>query len=337
MRAFVVTGPRTGSVEDVEPPAAAPGEVVVAVERVGVCGTDAEFYSGEMAYLRDGHARYPIRLGHEWCGTVVEVGDGVSPEWLGRRTTGDTMLGCGHCHRCLGGRHHVCEDRFEVGIRGGKPGALAERLAVPASSLHPLPDSVDGTAGALVEPGGNALRAVEGARLAAGDRLLVLGAGAIGLLAAQFALAQHAEVHVMDRAERPLAFARTLGVHGAWTAEDLPRVPFDAVIDASNSPALPALALELVEPGKRMVLIGLAGSPSMVDTRTLALKDVTVVGILGGSRGLAGAIRHYTAGTVDPRPLVAATIGMDELGSVLDGARPVAAGPGPKIHIDPRV
>jgi threonine dehydrogenase-like Zn-dependent dehydrogenase len=337
MRAFVVTGPRQYSVQDVAPPDAAPGQVVIDVERVGVCGTDAEFFSGEMAYLHQGHAQYPLRLGHEWCGAVSATGDGVDPSWLGRRTTGDTMLGCGRCRRCLGGLHHVCRDRYEVGIRRGWPGALAEQIAVPVASLHPLPVSVDATAGALVEPGGNALRAVESAALARGDRLLVLGPGTIGLLATRFALVQGAEVHVAGLTEPSLDFARDLGVHGAWSSQQLPDLPFDAVIDASNSPDLPARALDLVEPGKRVVYIGLAGTPSAVDTRTLALKDVTAVGILGGSAALARTIEYYASGTVDPRPLVANTIGFDALGEVLGGCRPAGSRPGPKFHVDPRV
>jgi threonine dehydrogenase-like Zn-dependent dehydrogenase len=336
MRAFIVTGPRQSEVADIEPPSAGPGQVVVDVERAGVCGTDNEFFTGEMAYLHDGHAHYPMRLGHEWCGSVAAVGEGVDPGWLGRRVTGDTMLGCGRCRRCLDGRHHVCADRYEIGIRGGWPGALAEQLAVPATALHQLPDSVDATAGALVEPGGNALRAVEGAALAAGDRLLILGPGTIGLLAARFALARGAEVHVLGLPGQALDFARTLGVHGAWTAADLPGLPFDAVIDASNAPELPGLALDLVEPGKRVVYVGLAGSPSTIDTRTMALKDVTAVGILGGSHGLARAIEHYASGAVDPRPLVASTVGLDAVGDVLAGQRPPGAGPGPKIHVAPR-
>src|SRR5688500_14964333 len=76
MRAFVITGPREAHVEDVEPPTAAAGQVVVDVERAGVCGTDQEFFTGEMAYLHDGQASYPIRIGHEWVGTVSAVGDG---------------------------------------------------------------------------------------------------------------------------------------------------------------------------------------------------------------------------------------------------------------------
>jgi len=152
VRAFVITGPRTASVVAVARPVAGRGEVVVDVERAGVCGTDGEFFSGEMAYLRSGEAAYPIRIGHEWCGVVSSVGDGVDPAWLGRRVTGDTMLGCGSCVRCRGGRQHLCADRYEVGIRGGWPGALAEQLAMPARALHPLPDAVDPAAGALVEP-----------------------------------------------------------------------------------------------------------------------------------------------------------------------------------------
>jgi 2-desacetyl-2-hydroxyethyl bacteriochlorophyllide A dehydrogenase len=336
MRAFVVTGPGACEVRDVDPPAARPDEVVVDVARVGVCGTDVEFFTGEMPYLHDGHAAYPMRLGHEWCGVVSAVGSAVDDRWLRRRVAGDTMLGCGRCRRCAAGVQHLCEDRTEVGIRGGRAGALAEQLAVPATSLRELPVAVDDAAGAMVEPGANALRAVWGANPRPGDRLLVLGPGTIGLLVARFAQAAGAEVHVMGNTEPSLAFARSLGVDGVWTQRDVPAVAFDAVVDASNAAALPALALDLVEPGKRVVYIGLAGTPSAIDTRVLALKDATAVGVLSGSAGLTGTIQAYASGAVDPRPLVAATVSLDQVGDVLAGWRPDGAGPGPKIHVDPQ-
>jgi len=337
MKAFVITAPGEASVQDVAPPVAGPGQVVVDVARVGVCGTDVEFFTGEMQYLHNGKAGYPIRIGHEWAGTVTALGAGVDSRWLGRRVTGDTMLGCGVCRRCLRGLQHVCEFRFEVGILGGFAGALAEQLAVPVTSLFELPDTVDDVLGALVEPGGNALRSVRGAALEPGDRALILGAGTIGLLIALFARQQGAEVHLMGRSARSLDYARSLGFDGVWTDADLPELPFDAVIDASNSAALPARALDLVEPGKRVVYVGLAGSPSLVDTRTLALKDVTAVGILSASPGLRGAIDLYASGTVDPRPLVAATVGLSGVGEILAGTRPAGAGLGPKLHVDPRL
>ncbi len=337
MRAFVITAPGQAGVQEVDPPAAAPGEVVVDVERAGVCGTDVEFYTGEMAYLHQRHAHFPMRIGHEWMGTVSSVGEGVDDGWLGRRVTGDTMLGCGECRRCLAGHQHVCDRRQEVGIRGGRAGALAEQVAVPSTSLHRLPDGMDAALGALVEPAGNALRSVEGAQLDPGDRVLILGPGTIGLLCGMFARAAGAEVHLLGRSSRSLAFARELGFEHAWREGELPDLPFDAVIDASNSPSLPARALELVEPGRRVVYVGLAGTASLIDTRLLALKDVTAVGVLSASPGLAGAIDAFATGSVDPRPLVAATIGLDDLAAVLAGSRPAGAGDGPKVHIDPRL
>jgi threonine dehydrogenase-like Zn-dependent dehydrogenase len=336
MRAFVVTNRLTAAVHEVEPPRAGPDQVVVDVARVGVCGTDVELFTGEMEYLRQGHAQYPMRLGHEWSGTVTAVGDSVDPSWLGRRVTGDTELGCGRCRRCLHGLHWTCADRVEIGVRGGFPGALAEQLAVPATALYALPDTIDDTAGALVEPGGNALRAVRAAGSAPGERVLILGLGTIGLLTGMLAKAHGAEVHLMGRSQRSIDFARTLGFHGVWRNDELPTVPWDAVIDASNASDLPALALDLVEPGRRVVYIGLAGTPSRIDTRTLALKDVSAVGILGASAGLAGAIDAFGGAAVDPRPLVAATVGLDRVGEVLGGWRPAGAGHGPKIQVDPR-
>jgi threonine dehydrogenase-like Zn-dependent dehydrogenase len=330
MRAFVLTGPRQGAVQEVPVPRPEPGEVVVDVERAGVCGTDVEFFTGEMAYLHQGHSAYPMRLGHEWSGTVSAVGAGVGAEWLGRRVMGDTMLGDQTCRRCVRGHQHTCENRQEVGIRGARPGALAERLAVPAWSLHALPDEVDAVLGALVEPGGNALRAARAAGTC--DRALVFGPGAIGLLTAMFLRAAGTEVHLMGVDDG--SFARGLGFEHVWTRETLPDLPFDAVVDATGAADLPALAVDLVEPAGRVVYIGLSGRPSALDTRALVLKDVTAVGVLSASPGLAETIAAYGSGAVDPRPLVAATVGLDDVAAVLAGGW--RAGPGPKIHVDPR-
>jgi 2-desacetyl-2-hydroxyethyl bacteriochlorophyllide A dehydrogenase len=336
MKAFVVTGPGQAEVREVAAPVAGAGQVVVDVERVGVCGTDMEFFTGEMAYLHQGHARYPMRLGHEWCGTVRELGEGVPARWLGRRVTGDTMLGCGECARCGTGRQHLCARRYEIGIRGGWPGALAERLLVPVSALHVLPQRVDPSAGALVEPGANALRAVQAAAVGPGSRLLIWGSGTIGLLAAQFALARGVEVHVVGQHEPTLALARELGAYGAWRRENLPDLPYHAVLDATNAARVPAAAAELVEPGGHIVYIGLSGEPSLLDTRSLVLKDVTAVGILSGSPAMPATIGQYADGRVDPRPLVAATVRLADVARALAGWRPPEAGPGPKIHVDPR-
>jgi len=112
---------------------------------------------------------------------------------------------------------------------------------------------------------------------------------------------------------------------------------FDAIIDATNSAAVPAEALARVEPGGRVVYIGVSGVPSTLDSRSLVLKDVTAVGILSASPGLKGTIDFYSRGEIDPRPIVAATVGLSKTSDVLSGKKIDGAGIGPKIHIDPRI
>jgi len=144
-------------------------------------------------------------------------------------------------------------------------------------------------------------------------------------------------VHLLGRSDRSRRFAASLGFAQVWTTDTLDRsLAFDAVIDASNDSEMPSFATDLVEPGGRVVLVGLSGEPSLVDTRSLALKDVTAVGVLSASGGLQGTVDLYASGDVDPRPLIAATVGLDQVAEVLAGSRPAGAGAGPKVHVDPR-
>jgi 2-desacetyl-2-hydroxyethyl bacteriochlorophyllide A dehydrogenase len=332
MRALIIDGPRSARVGEVEVPRPAAGQVVVDVHRVGICGTDVELFTGELAYFEQGKSRFPLRPGHEWCGVVSAVGTGVDEAWLGARVTGDTMLGCGHCRRCRAGNGHVCADRHEIGITAW-PGALADRVLVPASSLHRLPASVDDRAGALVEPGGNAQRAVAAAVAGPGSRILVCGPGTIGLLAVAFATAAGADVDVLAADPNRRELAATFGADRYWTADDPPAGIYDAVIDCTGDHRVPAAVLALVEPAGRVVYIGISGAPSLVDGRDLVFGNITAVGILGGSAGLAPAIEHYAAGRVDPSALVGITVGLDQAAAALAGQ--ISAGAGTKVHIDP--
>ena len=196
-------------------------------------------------------------------------------------------------------------------------------------------------AAALVEPGGNSLRAVRAAEHhARADRVLVLGSGTIGLLAAQFALAAGAEVHVGGVREGSLALARSLGVPHTWQLDELADSPsdqFDAVIEATSNEAMPALSVRLAKPAGRVVYIGLSSTPSLVDTRDIALKDITAVGILSASPGLAGAIEHFADGSVVPDAIVSEVVALEDVPARLEGRRGADAGPGPKVHVDPRL
>jgi threonine dehydrogenase-like Zn-dependent dehydrogenase len=332
MRALVITGPGSARVEDVEAPVPGAGQAVVDVRRAGICGTDVELFTGQLAYFAQGKIGFPIRPGHEWCGVVCELGEGVDPGWLDARVTGDTMLGCGRCPRCAAGRGHVCADRQEVGIVDW-PGALAEKVLVRASSLYRLPDAIDDRAGALVEPGGNGWRAASAALAGPGKRILVCGPGTIGLLTTAFATAMGAEVHIwaLDRVREDLA--ASFGASGYWTAGEPPPGSYDAVVDCTDDRRMPAAALARAEPTGRVVYIGIAGVPSPIDSRDLILGDLTAVGILGASAGLGPAIEHYADGRVDPSRIAVVTAGLDDAADALAGK--ISTGEGTKILIDP--
>ena len=320
---------------DVPEPSIGPHDLLVQVERVGICGTDVEFFTGEMAYLASGEAHFPLRIGHEWCGNVIEIGESVEPHWLNKFVTSDTMLGCQKCQRCLSGYQYLCAERDEVGIRRGFPGALAEKIVIPDFALLELPSDMDPAVGAMVEPTGNALRAVDATNLNAGERLVIFGPGTIGILAALIAHQRGIEVHLVGVEEKSLAFAQQFGFAGVHQLHAIPRLEIHAIIDATFSEEIPALALELIEPGRSVVFIGISGNPSLIDSRTITLKDLKIRGILSASPGLVGAIELLSKEIIDPRPLIAGVVTLEDSSDVLNGIRKKVEGAGPKIHIQP--
>jgi threonine dehydrogenase-like Zn-dependent dehydrogenase len=300
-----------------------------------VCGTDVELFTGSMPYLHDGSTSYPVRIGHEWCGRVRELGPGVDAGWAGAFVTGDTMIGCGRCDRCRAGRHHVCATRQELGVRDGLPGALAERLRFPGVALRRLPEDLEPDAAAMVEPAGSAVRAVRAAGLGPGSQACIWGSGTLGLLALQLAVAEGATVDVVGVRPEQLRLARELGARATYRPDEVHEAGYDAVLDLSTGPDVPARAVELVEPAGRVVLVGLAEEPSPVDTRRAVLRDVSIVGVLGASAGLDAAIDCVASGRVRTSELVAGVVGLDEVADVLHaGGAPSATG-APKTLVDP--
>lgn len=336
MRALVFTGPGQVEVQRVSPPVAGPDQVVVRVERAGICGTDFEMLTGHMVYMQEGAAWFPLRPGHEWAGRVIELGEGVDAAWLGAHVTGDTMIGCGKCERCASGRHHVCADRFEIGIRGGWHGALAEQLLVPEVSLRRLPDDLDSAAAALVEPAGNAWRSVAAAGISPGDRVCVWGAGTIGLLCVQLAIARGAVVDVIEPQESARAAAAAIGAAQTYAPADAPMGGYRAVIDASNHPSVPATAVAQVEPGGSVVLVGIAETPAMLDMRQAVLRDVKITGILAASAGLTPSIAAFADGSLRAEPVIDQVVSLERVAQFFMGD--AAAGitlRAPKVQVDP--
>jgi L-iditol 2-dehydrogenase len=307
-------------------PTPADGQLLIAPAAVGICGTDVEIFEGSLAYFRMGLAEYPIVPGHEWSGTVVEVGRGVTGFEPGDTVVGEVAIGCGECIRCRAGRSHLCARRTETGIVH-MDGAMATRLVFPAAHAHKV--SVPLRAAGLVEPTSVALHAVRRGRVR-GQSVLVVGAGPIGLLAAQCARAEGASaVAITDKREDRLAVAAQLGISLEIPEPDLVDV---AILCAGGPPAI-AAAFAGVRPGGTVVALGLSGSPTIpFDFDGLVVSDIDLIGVLGSVGYWEDAIALITSGAVATEPLVTATFGLEQVRDALEHL----AAPGTlKILIEP--
>jgi L-iditol 2-dehydrogenase len=310
-------------------PSPGAGELLIAPTAVGICGTDREIFEGSLVYFREGWAKYPIVPGHEWVGEVVEVGAGVEGFAPGDQVTGETPLGCGRCARCRAGDYHLCALRTETGILN-RDGAMASRMLFPGRAAHHA-NGIPARAAALLEP---ATVALNGARRGAVSRrrVLVVGAGTIGLLAAQCAVAEDAaSVVVYEPREDRLALAATLGF--ASHPDDADEDAYDVVLlCAGGAPAL-AFALRTVRPGGTVVVLGLSGLPSVpVDMDSVVVRDLAVHGVLGSPHVWPDTIELVRSGRVRTEPLVS---GVYALGSVA-GALERLSEPGSlKVLIEP--
>src|SRR5690606_2059849 len=232
MKAAVIEKPGEISVRDVPAPRPDPGHVVIQVGACGICGTDLHIAAGEFP-----PSPYPLIPGHEFAGTVTEVGDdvhtGIAP---GDRVAVDPSLFCGHCRQCRRGRGNLCANWGAIGDT--VDGAFAEYVAVPATTCYRLPDTLSFAQGALVEPVSCAVHGVRRLGVAAGERILVIGAGTMGLIMTQLLAASGARVSVVDLMESKLPLAESLGAADVATSvDDLPKRAFDAAVDVTGAPS----------------------------------------------------------------------------------------------------
>lgn len=252
-------------------PVAAPGHVLVRVEAAGICGTDLHIADGEYA------ARPPVTMGHEVAGVVAEVGEGVGAEWAGERVVSETYFStCGACAYCAAGRPNMCPERLSIGTH--VDGGFAPLLHVPLGNLHRIPDWLDLHAAALAEPLACCCHSLlDPDRVSAGDCVLVVGPGPVGLLAAQVARASGGDVHVRGTthdAARLEAAAR-LGFERS-TTDDGPLGEFDVVVECSGHEAGIAFALESARRRGRYVQIGLAGRPVAIPFDLVCFHELEV-------------------------------------------------------------
>jgi threonine dehydrogenase-like Zn-dependent dehydrogenase len=262
VKAIVWNGPEEMTVEEVPEPAVEPGTVIVRPEAVGICGSEVEGYLGKM-----GNRIPPLVMGHEFAGTVTEVGEGVSESLVGRVVAVNPISSDGTCPLCRAGYTNLCPNRKLIGIHS--PGGFAEYVLAPQSNVYPLPEGVGARTGALAEPLANG---VHGVRLGLAnhevEHAVVIGAGTIGLMCIQAAVLDGIpDVSVVETHEARRDQALELGAHSAYASGEEAREALeeptegfgaDLVIDAVGAEATRRMAVqELLRPGGRVVFVGL--------------------------------------------------------------------------------
>ena len=294
-------------VEELADPSPGPGEVVCRVLACGVCGSD----------VSDGYVarKLPAVLGHEVVGEVLALGEGVSGVGLGDRVVVHHHAPCGDCRRCRRGHETLC-DRFRSTALD--PGGFAEQVRVEAALVPELLalGDVDPLAGTFVEPLGCVLRALDRARLRAGDELLVVGAGSNGLLAIAAARARGVDrVWVREPREDRRRLAETWGaIRHADERVDV------AFLTTASEAAITGAAAALGAGGVLCLYATTkAGAPLGVDAEQLFLRELTVCSSWSaGPADMRAAYELIASGAIDPLALVTHRLGLDETGRALD-------------------
>ncbi|MFK0120339.1 zinc-binding dehydrogenase [Streptomyces sp. NPDC090994] len=316
MKAILLTGPRAVTITEVDPPEPGPDEVLVRVGLLGLCGTDLGFYDGSSNYLREGLKSYPFVPGHEWVGTVTGLGPGVDPALAGQRVAGHNFRVCGRCPHCRAGRVRYCPDRSEIGVLGPRPGAGAQLITAPVSTLTRIPDALSDAAGVLLEPTAAAVHAVDRIAVTRQDRVAVLGAGTLGLAAAQVTRALGARTVVFDPQPAARDLARRLGLTAVAAPGADDGEAYDAVIEASGSVAAVRSAVRLVASGGRVAQLGTPHrAVDGFDAAALVIRDVTLHGVLSGIGYWDRLVALVESGAVDLDALVDRVFPVDDLGA----------------------
>ncbi|WP_243064787.1 NAD(P)-dependent alcohol dehydrogenase [Humibacter sp. RRB41] len=272
--AAVMTGLNTIAVQERPEATAGPGEAVVSVIAVGVCGSDVSYFrNGRIGpYVIDGD----IILGHEAAGEVVAIGEGVTNVAVGDRVAIEPSVPDWTCAQCRAGRYHLCPNlRFLA--TPPVDGALIQRLTIDARTLFPMPDSMTFEEGALAEPLSVGLWGCHRAGLRPGDDVLVTGAGPVGLLAAESAKALGAgTVTVTDVSEPRLALAAAHGFATELSGTATDERTFDVLLECSGAPGVLAEGLERLGPAGRAAVIGISKTNADLPLHTLNWNEITI-------------------------------------------------------------
>jgi len=322
MRASVLRGVGDVIVEERAVPRPAAGEVLVRIGSVGVCGSDVHYY--DHGRIGPYVVERPLVLGHEAGGEVAAVGAGVTGLTQGQRVSVEPGVPCRSCPQCLAGRYNLCPD---VRFFATPPydGAFCEYVLMPAAFVHPVPDSVSDDAAGLIEPLSVGVWACRRGRVSPGSRVLITGAGPIGLVCVQAAFAfGAAEVTVSDVNPHRLAVAADLGattIDVSTTSLADAGVEPDVLLECSGNARATADAIGTVARAGHVVLIGMGSDQLVLPLPRVQDRELTLTGAFRYANTWPTAIALVAAGGVDLDRLVTGHYGLEQVEQALTASR----------------
>ena len=307
MKVLQVIEPGKTAVAEVAAPEAGPGEVLVGIKRVGICGSDIHIYHGSNPFTV-----YPRVIGHEMAGEVISAAEDVTGFAAGERVVIDPVLNCGECDACRRGHPNVCGQLKVMGVHAD--GGFAEMMAVPAANLHKVSDKLSWEKAVLVEPFSIGANVCMRTGVAAGDRVLVMGSGVIGNAALMVAKSLGAEVIVCDIDDGKLEKARELGADYVVNSgsmnlvDEVNRITggdgVTVVIDAVCIPALFQSLLECAAPGGRVGVLGFSKDIAGITQFEITRKELTVCGSRLNNGRFPQVIEWFESGMLEPTKLI---------------------------------
>lgn len=328
MKVAVFTGIRGLEIRSgAKPVLKRPGDVMLRVDTMGVCGSDVHYYTA--GRIGDQLVDYPATLGHECAGTVVEVGSNVAKLKVDQRVAVDPAISCGLCDQCRQGRPHTCRKLLFLGCPGQAPGAAAEYITIVAESCHPIPDSMTMVQAALVEPLSVGVYAQRLAKMQAGGAVAILGSGPIGLcvLMAVRAICP-SRTYLTDLLDNRLEVATRCGADwtGVPTREDvmesiLTKEPegLDYVFECAGEQETLDQAIELLKPGGTLVMVGIQDTDRVsFKLDAMRRKELRLQNVRRQNDCMAPAIDLVARGAVDVDPLATHHFQLDETKAAFD-------------------
>ncbi|RKO26151.1 NAD(P)-dependent alcohol dehydrogenase [Pseudarthrobacter phenanthrenivorans] len=321
MRANILRSQGDMAMETLPLPQPDADQVLVQVAAVGVCGSDVHYYEhGRIGpYVVD----HPLILGHELAGRIAAVGSAVDPARIGQRVAVEPQRPCRTCRQCKAGRYNLCPD-MEFYATPPVDGAFAEYVTIQSDFAYDIPDSVSDEAAALIEPLSVGLWACERAGIKPGSRILIAGAGPIGIIAAQAARAFGAsEIYISDIAEDRLAFALEHGATHALNArtDTVEGLDVDAFIDASGAPQAVRSGIKAVAPAGRVILVGLGADDVEFPVSYIQNREIWLSGVFRYTNTWPLAIQLIADGKVDLDVLVTGRFALAESEEALNAGK----------------